>query len=608
MLLTKFFLDENTKISKEALSKQHEKEESCVISVDCQIHDSCNQVTVNITDNVMSDVEVFSSYEGKSCNTLFEKLSDHVHTIGGKETLKKILEVPIYDTQILRYRQNVIREIKNDLKDSHIEDLKQLQKLEKDVHWIFEESDENMQLLYDMVYFRFFLLKPLNNNAQALTSINLYQMFMSPAIGILSPIVYFIAPFLILKYKFGDIISFSFFTYLKFMFNTFVKGGGLTDVFLGGGTGGRSMGSSAFRWISFAFSLLFYFQGIFNSVEVSKTVYRISKYLTQKAEKIITAITIIQRLLGDLWKDKIQTCFVNISNYEGKQNYPEAKPFSVCSDFGQSLKFIKNIDREFVKSILSKVYMIDCLNGCVTMLKSYQSIDFTEFITDEEGTTTKPHVAIKNTWHPCLNEDTTVKNSIDIDGHNIILTGPNAGGKSTFIKTVIINILLSQSLGIAFADTFKIRPFNIISTQINVPDMKGKESLFEAEMHRCKNTLDLIKKEGCKLVIMDEIFNSTNPVEGISGAYAVAKKISEHMDTLLIFTTHFTYLTKLAKKTNGRFVNYRMNVEQNDDSIRFPYILQKGISKQYVALELLKRNGFDPDIIEDAITIKNRLC
>jgi DNA mismatch repair ATPase MutS len=104
---------------------------------------------------------------------------------------------------------------------------------------------------------------------------------------------------------------------------------------------------------------------------------------------------------------------------------------------------------------------------------------------------------------------------------------------------------------------------------------------------------------------MDEIFNSTNPVEGISAAYAIVKKISEYTNCILIFTTHYVYLTKLAK--TNRFINYKMNVIIENNIINFPYKLVKGFSKQYIALELLKQNGFDEKIINDAIEIKNKL-
>jgi DNA mismatch repair protein MutS len=210
-----------------------------------------------------------------------------------------------------------------------------------------------------------------------------------------------------------------------------------------------------------------------------------------------------------------------------------------------------------------------------------------------------------------LDYDKVVKNDIFLDNEkpNAILTGPNAGGKSTFVKSLLINALLAQTVGISVASHAEVTPFSVISSQINIPDCKGYESLFEAEMYRCKNKLDLLQKhtgDSKCLFVMDEIFNSTNPVEGIAGAYAIAKKISEHTNCILVFTTHYVYLTKLRK--TGRFGNLKMNVERTTDGqISYPYKLSKGVSKQYIALDLLKKNGFDEDIITQAVSIKDRL-
>jgi DNA mismatch repair protein MSH6 len=151
-----------------------------------------------------------------------------------------------------------------------------------------------------------------------------------------------------------------------------------------------------------------------------------------------------------------------------------------------------------------------------------------------------------------------------------------------------------------------LTPSNNIRSQINIPDDKGHASLFEAEMYRCKHNLDLIKEhpDHRMLLVMDEIFNSTNPVEGISGAFAIAHRLAVHPNTLVFFTTHYTYLSKLEKQS--QFRNYRMNVIKNNDIIQYPYKLERGISKQNIALELLKLNGFDSDIIDHALILKEK--
>ena len=216
---------------------------------------------------------------------------------------------------------------------------------------------------------------------------------------------------------------------------------------------------------------------------------------------------------------------------------------------------------------------------------------------------------IKQLWHPCVQNP--IKNDVKLD--NLIITGPNAGGKSTLIKSILLNIVLSQTLGVANSSYIKMTPFVYMNSQMNVPDCKGKESLFEAEMKRSKYNLDKLKEingDGFSLMIMDEIFNSTNPVEGISGAYAIMKAISAYKTNLMVFTTHYVYLTNLSKECNFRNMRMSVNINKGEDDkvrdISFPFILSDGVCRQYIALDLLKLNGFDADLIDNAIEIKKR--
>jgi DNA mismatch repair ATPase MutS len=149
-------------------------------------------------------------------------------------------------------------------------------------------------------------------------------------------------------------------------------------------------------------------------------------------------------------------------------------------------------------------------------------------------------------------------------------------------------------------------PLAHISSQINVPDSTGHESLFQAELYRCKSSLDtLMALEGKpSLIVMDEIFSSTNPVEAISGAYAVCEKIAGYGNNMLVFTTHLNYLTNLKK--GGKFTNYKMDTVVDGEDFTFTYRLVKGVNKHYLALEILKKNGFDAGIVERALEIKRK--
>jgi DNA mismatch repair ATPase MutS len=150
----------------------------------------------------------------------------------------------------------------------------------------------------------------------------------------------------------------------------------------------------------------------------------------------------------------------------------------------------------------------------------------------------------------------------------------------------------------------------MLETYLHIPDVKGKMSLFEAEMYRSKKYIDnlkLLDEKQFSFIVLDEIFSSTNYKEGFSGAYAVLKKICQFKNALFITTTHYTELNKLEKDTKGRIKNYKFDVNINKNEIIFNYKLKRGVSKQFIALKLLENNNFDKEIINNANKISKNL-
>ena len=128
-------------------------------------------------------------------------------------------------------------------------------------------------------------------------------------------------------------------------------------------------------------------------------------------------------------------------------------------------------------------------------------------------------------------------------------------------------------------------------------------------MHRARDhirKLNELSKHKFSFIVMDEIFNSTNPQEGISGAYAIAEKLANFKNSVSIITTHFTYLTNL--ENNNSFKNYKIPIKRDgDENIVYPYKLKSGVSNQYIALELLRNKGFDNDLVDNAENICKNL-
>jgi len=192
---------------------------------------------------------------------------------------------------------------------------------------------------------------------------------------------------------------------------------------------------------------------------------------------------------------------------------------------------------------------------------------------------------------------------------NLLITGPNGSGKSTYIKSVIECILLGQTVGVVPAREFAFTPFTNIATYLNIPDCQGKESLFQAEMNRCYQQLQVLNEAESKnqfsFNIMDEIFVSTNYQEGMSGAYAIIKNMCKMKKCLNIITTHFDVLASMDEVCVSKKY-FDIEIDENNN-IKGDYKIRDGVSKKHMALKLLKKKGFDASIIADAEYLYDKL-
>ncbi len=268
-------------------------------------------------------------------------------------------------------------------------------------------------------------------------------------------------------------------------------------------------------------------------------------------------------------------------------------------------------NKERLVNILKYIGEIDVYLSLSKLYNSYRNSEnrycFVKYIKSD-----RPYVKVKDIWHPNLNRDPTT-NSVTLGrkNKNLLITGPNKSGKSIFIKSLATSILFSQTIGIVPAFKFTFTPFKTINSYLHIPDITGKASLFEAEMYRAKEhiaRLNNMNKDEFSFIIMDEIFTSTNYVEGYSAAYSICKKLSNYNNSISIITTHFTGLNKIEEETDGNIVNYKFVIDRDENNdIIYEHKLRRGYSEQYIALELLKNNDFDKDVIDDAIKMCNIL-
>ena len=210
-----------------------------------------------------------------------------------------------------------------------------------------------------------------------------------------------------------------------------------------------------------------------------------------------------------------------------------------------------------------------------------------------------------------LLKNTQISNPVNLD-KNIIMTGPNAAGKTTYVKSITTNIIFAHTIGICYASAANIIIYDAIHTFMRITDVLGSKSYFEAESEYCSNMIKTALKLSANnkkgLFLMDEPMHSTPPTEGMSVAYAVAEFISKIPEIKLIITTHFHKLNALEQKYPETFINLCVEAKIHNNSFVFPYKINRGFSNQCIAIELLERENFPTEVIKSAINFKNKIC
>ena len=199
-----------------------------------------------------------------------------------------------------------------------------------------------------------------------------------------------------------------------------------------------------------------------------------------------------------------------------------------------------------------------------------------------------------------------VANDITLD-KQLIITGPNAAGKTTVIKSTLFNIIISQQLGYGFYERAEINPYDYLHCYLNIPDTSGRDSLFQAESRRCMEILRCIMENPAKrhFCIFDELYSGTNPYEAVAAAYGYIDYISKNPKVDLILTTHYIELCDLLEKRNaGAITNLHMSVCA--DTGAYLYKIAEGVSTIKGGLKVLRDLDYPSEIVESAKQIIER--
>ena len=245
-------------------------------------------------------------------------------------------------------------------------------------------------------------------------------------------------------------------------------------------------------------------------------------------------------------------------------------------------KHIKDIDQ-----MITVAGRIEAMIAVGAYRASLQEYCVPEFVKENS-------IDTKDMYHPLIKEP--VKNDMYTNA-SVLITGSNASGKSTFLKTMAVNSILAQTIHTCLAKHYKSALFRIASSMSLRDDVQGGDSYYMVEIKAIKRILDLCKEEGAPvLCFVDEVLRGTNTVERIAASSQILLSLSGN-NCMCFAATHDIELTHLLEEI---YRNYHFTEEIQKDDISFTYKIIEGRAASRNAIRLLGIMGYDSSIIQKA--------
>jgi DNA mismatch repair ATPase MutS len=194
--------------------------------------------------------------------------------------------------------------------------------------------------------------------------------------------------------------------------------------------------------------------------------------------------------------------------------------------------------------------------------------------------------------HPLLDEKERISNDVHLDRQQsiMIITGANMAGKSTFLRSLGVNVVLALTGAPVCADRFDCPMIEVRSGMRTADSLKENQSYFYAELYRLKSIMDELRKGTPLLILLDEILKGTNSTDKHAGSIALVKQLAEQ-PCLTLIATHDLGLGELEKVYPGRVANYCFEANIENDQLSFDYKLKRGIARKMNATFLMKKMG-----------------
>jgi hypothetical protein len=566
---------------------------------------SYNPAKKPLNVNIVSDLELTRTVD-PSASCIYQYCFQP-QTCFGKKILEQFAENYTTDTMFLKDSQTLIKRLTIPRGDIFVPDFDHIISL-----WDEIKNDNGFKDKYQYIDWPFWEF--LNHNEVFLQVLSLYSLA-SPVISFLVPFVILLVPFFIIRVK-G--IELSFQGYLEVL-KTVATNHAIGKLFTHFNE--VKLDEKVYLLLSAAFYLFSIYQNVLTCIRFHENMKTIHSHLSDlKAyiaytEESATNFLLYASPLSTM--DSFNTVLrhhVDVLSGLKRQlqritPYGRVPSLQKVTEFGHIHKVFydlydsKEYECAFLFSFGFHGYL-DALSG----LKHNVNIKNVTFasIKSKSGKAKKSKgkqttAVFDGAFYPALVGQDPVRNSIRLD-KNMILTGPNASGKTTILKTTLINVILTQQVGCGFYSSGTITPFSHIHCYLNIPDTSGRDSLFQAEARRCKDIIDavLANPGESHLCVFDELYSGTNPEEAISSGTAFLQYLSKYRRVSCMLTTHFF---ELCKNLHGNrlFENFHMDTREDSTGepgvFEYTYLMKPGMSQTRGGVKVLRDMNYPDEII-----------
>lgn len=465
----------------------------------------------------------------------------------GKKQFSKQLRLFTSSIPLLCRRQQGIENLRRSLTSSVKEDLnsvfKRVASLEPQCSLFFQKSDVEKNSYEQLTFSGWVWAQILNTIPFVLLLLSYFKLYVVPGLALLTPLFMVAMPYFILIYWYNLPLNFSQYR----------------DLMLG------MMGIQSQN-----------FWTPKNLLQVGITGFSIVQNMVQPVQNAIHLKTIDTELVKrGQYIEEIASLIDKINQY-----FPIKNPLQEILDRQSDphRTFGETWDLPFRLQ-----YALDLLGEAEVTFRVAASTTKKALYSTTQG------ISLQNAYDPLLPNSIPFSVQCTKKNHSI-LTGPNRGGKSSFLRATLLNVVFAQTFGFVFAEKAVIRPVDWIATGLRLEDRPGKSSMFEREVEFAVTILNKSKQSNeVGLVLFDELFHSTNPPDGTRTAKLFLDQVWKQPNIVSIISTHVFEIARTAPTTVKRLCVPAFQTE--DGELQFTYRLQSGICEVSSVDCILKEKG-----------------